>query len=79
MRVGGSDRDRITGPATNRVRGIVGFDHRRGLWLERAASEQRVVGSGRAGIIGVIGLGGRHGQQERRDPDGPPLGRPAAE
>lgn len=62
MRVGGSDRDRITGPATNRVRGIVGFDHRRGLWLERAASEQRVIGSGVIGVIDVIGVGGGHGQ-----------------
>ncbi len=68
MRVGRSDRDRIIGPATSRVRGFdldLDLGCGPGLWL--GPGEQRVVWSGRAC---VVGYGPVHGQQEQGIVDG---------
>jgi hypothetical protein len=67
------------------VRGVVGVDLGRGLGFERGGpAEQRVVGSGRACVVGV---GGGHGHQDQSgivvvdggaSPEAPPHGRAAA-
>ena len=65
------------------MRGIVGFDlgRGRGFGFGLGPGEQRVVGSGRACVVGD---GGGHGDQEQQGDvvvvrEGPPLGRAAAE
>ncbi len=83
MRVGRSDRDRIIGPATSRVRGF-DLDPDLGRGLRLGPGEQRVVWSGRACVVGYGTVHGTvHGQQERGTVDGvregPPIGRAAAE